>query len=130
MFKNTLLLCAGLFISGAAFAANSGYVEACADMQQQANSKITRSQAVKVCQCIESRHEKDVEKIQSMDNPTQAKVQKVMTDTANYCIKKAGISASGSKTGSASTNGSSQSEGSAMPKTGSKVGGITIRGIR
>lgn len=129
MFKNTLLLCAGLFISGAAFAANSGYVEACADMQQQANSKITRSQAVKVCQCIESRHEKDVEKLQSMDNPTQAKVQKVMEDTAKYCIKKAGITGSSGKTRSASTN-DDDTESSATPRAGSKVGGITIRGIR
>ena len=129
MFKNTLLLCAGLFISGAAFAANSGYVEACADMQQQANSKITRSQAVKVCQCIESRHEKDVEKLQSMDNPTQAKVQKVMQDTANYCIKKAGISGSGGKTGSASSS-SNDTESSTTPRTGGKVGGISIRGVR
>lgn len=130
MFKNTLLLCVGLFISGAAFAANSGYVEACADMQQQANSKITRSQAVKVCQCIESRHEKDVEKLQSMDNPTQAKVQKVMEETARYCIKKAGITGSGGKTSSASTSGSDDVESSSTPKTGGKVGGITIRGVR
>lgn len=131
MLKKAVLLCAMMLISGNVLAANSDYVNACADMQQQANSKITRSQAVKVCQCVESRQEKDLEKIQAMNNPTQAQIKKVMEDTARYCIKKAGISSNTGKTSSASNeDDSSQSESSTTTKPGGKIGGIPIRGIR
>lgn len=132
MFYKTFLFGALMLASGAAMAANSSYVEACADMQQQANSKITRSKAVKACQCIESRQDSDLEKIQAMDNPTQAQIRKVMEDTARYCIKKAGIANSGKTSSKKPSSSSDESESESKPtiRPGGTVGGIPIRGIR
>ncbi|GKX52821.1 hypothetical protein [Budvicia aquatica] len=131
MLKRSILL-AGLIFSYPALSASSDYVNSCADFQQQqSNNQITRKQAITLCQCTEERNEKDLEKLQAMNNPTQAQVKKLLEDSARYCLKKAGISQKGSATPKAkpSNNTDDEDDDQPMPSSSSS-NGIKIRGIR
>lgn len=122
----------GLLFSYPALSANSDYINSCADFQQQqSNNQITRKQAITLCQCTEERNEKDLEKLQAMNNPTQAQVKKLLEDSARYCLKKAGITAKGNATLKAKQpkNTDEDDDDEPMPSSSSS-NGIKIRGIR
>ncbi|WP_159564375.1 hypothetical protein [Budvicia diplopodorum] len=137
MLKRVLLML-GLLCSYPALSA-SDYINACADFQQQqANNQITRKQAITLCECTEERNEKDLEKMQAMNNPTQAQVKKILEDSARYCVNKAGITKKGNATATSKTKKSKNVDddedyndepASSSPQTGTRVNGIPIRGI-